>query len=135
VVGKVIVLYGSDPMIALVWVLGGDGPALEPFDDESPFFPDAISAWRGGMLHILDLAMYRVHPIFWVLIVNVIVSGNEVDGGDGNVSVSGVMRLMILAIMSGSRRWRKMEKVIDEEGILSDSCFYSYSDYDWLIDH
>jgi len=132
VVGRVIILYDSGPMIALVWVPGEDGHALEPFDGESPFFPDAISVCRGGRLHILDQAMYRVHPIFWVLIVNVnvIVSGNEVDGGDENVSVSvtGVMRLMILAIMSGSRRRRTMEKVIDEEGILGDS--YSYSEYD-----
>jgi hypothetical protein len=133
VVEKVIILYCSDPMIALVWVLGEDGFAPEPFDDGSPSSPDAISAWRGGMLHILDQAMYRVHPIFSVLIV--IASGNEVDGGDVNVSVNGVMRVMISGIGSGSRRWRTMDKVIDEEGILSDSCSYSYSDYDWVIDH
>ena len=63
-VEKVIILYDSDPMIALVLVLGGDDHVLEPFDDESPSSPDVISAWRGGMLYILDRAMYRVHPIF-----------------------------------------------------------------------
>ena len=127
-VGKVIILYDSDPMIALVWVLGGDGSAPEPFDDESPSSPDAISVWRGGMLHILDQAMYRVHPIFWVLIV----SGSEVDGADVNVivsvSVNGGMRSMILGIRSESWIRRKMEKVIDEEGRSSD--FDSDSDYD-----
>jgi hypothetical protein len=61
---KVIILYDSDPMIALVWVLGEVGSAPEPFGVGSPFFPDVISVWRGGMLHILDQAMYRVHPIF-----------------------------------------------------------------------
>jgi len=35
-------------------------------------------------------------------------------------------------IANGSRM--KMEKVTDEEGILSDSDFYSYSDCDWVID-
>jgi hypothetical protein len=72
------------------------------------------------------------------LIVSVNGSGNEVDGGDVNVTVTATgegRRLMILGIRSGSRRWRKMERVIDEEGILSDSCSYSYSDYDWVIDH
>jgi hypothetical protein len=122
---KVIILYDSDPMIALVSVpVFEDGHVLEPFDAESPFFLDVISAWRGGMLHILDQAMYRVHPIVWVLIVNVIVSGNEVDEAD--VIVSGVMRLTILGIWSGNRRRRTMERLIDEEGISSDSD----SDYD-----
>jgi hypothetical protein len=64
------------------------------------------------------------------LIEIVNVSGNEVDEADVNVSVSGGMNLMISGIGSGSRRWRTMEKVIDEEGILSDSCSYSYSDFD-----
>jgi hypothetical protein len=135
VVEKVIILYDSDPMIALVSVpVFEDGHVLEPFDGESPFFPDAVSVWRGGMLHILDQAMYRVHPIFWVLIVSVSGSGNEVDGADVNVIVivSGGMRLMIRGIMSGSRRWKTMEKVIGEEGISSDfdSDFDSDSDYD-----
>ena len=58
-------------------------------------------------------------------------NGNDVDEADVNVSVSGGMKLMISGIGSGSRRWRKMEKVIDEEGILSDSCSYSYFDYDY----
>jgi hypothetical protein len=62
------------------------------------------------------------------LIEIVNVSGNEVDEADVNVTVTGGMRLMILGIVSGSRRWRTMEKVIDEEGILSD--FDSDSDYD-----
>jgi hypothetical protein len=65
------------------------------------------------------------------LIEIVNVSGNEVDEADVNVTVTGGMRLMILGIVSGSRRWRTMEKVIDEEGISSDSCSYSYFDYDY----
>ena len=64
---------------------------------------------------------------------------NEVDDMDVDleVRVSGVMRLMILGIESESenRGQRKMERVIDEVGISSDSCSYSYSDHDWVIDH
>jgi hypothetical protein len=62
------------------------------------------------------------------LIEIVNVSGNEVDEADVNVSVSGGMKLMILGIGSGSRRWRTMMKVVDEEGISSD--FDSDSDFD-----
>jgi hypothetical protein len=63
------------------------------------------------------------------LIEIVNVSGNEVDEADVNVSVSGGMKLMISEIGSGSRRWRTMENVIDEEGISSDF------DYDQVNDH
>ena len=59
---------------------------------------------------------------------------NEVDVVDVDleVRVSGVMRLMILGIESESenRGQKKMERVIGEEGISSDSCSHSYSDYD-----
>jgi len=59
---------------------------------------------------------------------------NEVDvvDVDSEVRVSGMMRLMILGIESESenRGQKKMEKVIDEEGISSDSCSYSCFGYD-----
>jgi hypothetical protein len=139
VVEKVIILYDSDPMIASAFVLvAEDDSTLEPFDGESPFFPCVLSLWLGGRLHILDQAMYRVRPIFW----DVSVSGteSEVDVADESVSVSGGMtrtRVMILGIGSGNRIRKKMEKVIDEQEILSDSCscFYSYFCFGTVIDH
>jgi len=62
----------------------------------------------------------------------VIVNEDDDVDVDLEVRVSGVMRLMILGIESESenRGQRKMERVIDEVGISSDSCSYSYSDYD-----
>ena len=61
---KVITLYDFDPMIALNSAHAEDDCALEPFGVESPSSPGVISLWHGGMLHILDQAMYLVHPIF-----------------------------------------------------------------------
>jgi hypothetical protein len=106
--GKVVIpfLVSRYPMIALVSV-PDDGPdlALEPFDVGSPFSLGVISAWRGGRLRTLGPAMYRVHPIFLVLSVNVSESVGGVEVVSGIVGGVG-RRLRRWGIWNGSRRTR-----------------------------